>query len=137
MSNMFNNATNFNGVATTAKYADLAEKYLPDETYEPGTVMTVGGVAEVTSATDADFAIGVISTNPAYMMNSELKDGVYVALKGRVPVKVAGAISKGQQLVPTNHGAGIAAPAGAFNVFAVALEDNSDLGIKLVECVIL
>ena len=71
------------------------------------------------------------------MMNSELQGGVYVALKGRVPVKVSGAISKGQQLVPTNGGAGIAASAGAFNVFAVALEDSSDLGIKLIECVIL
>jgi hypothetical protein len=131
------NATNFNGVATTAKYADLAEKYLPDATYEPGTVMVVGGSAEVTASTDGDFAIGAVSTNPAYMMNSELEGGVYVALKGRVPVKVSGAISKGQQLVPTNHGAGIAAPAGAFNVFAVALEDNDNLGIKLVECVIL
>ena len=131
------NATNFNGVATSAQYADLAEKYLPDATYAPGTVVSVGGSAEITASTDADFAIGVISTNPAYMMNSELVGGVYVALKGRVPVKVSGAISKGQQLVPTNVGVGVAAPAGAFNVFAVALEDNSDLSIKLVECVIL
>lgn len=131
------NATNFNGVATTAKYADLAEKYLADNEYEPGTVVSVGGTAEITASTDADFAIGVISTNPAYMMNSELQGGVYVALKGRVPVKVSGAISKGQKLIPTNHGAGIAAFDGAFNVFAVALEDSSDLGIKLIECVIL
>jgi hypothetical protein len=123
------------GTATSATYADLAEKYLPDADYPVGTVMTIGGEKEVTACRAFSRAIGVISENPAYMMNSELEGGVYVALKGRVPVRVVGPCSKGDELVPSEDGNAYATDGG--KVFAVALEDKSGAEVKLVEAVIL
>jgi hypothetical protein len=101
--NRFGNVygTTFYGVATSAQYADLAEKYMPDAEYEPGTLVVFGGTEEVTvSDVVADNRVcGIISTNPAYMMNSGLEGGVYIALAGRVPCKVIGKIKKGDLLV--------------------------------------
>jgi len=116
------------GQSTTAQYADLAEKYLADQEYDPGTVMMIGGSAEVTQSGFAARAIGVVSTNPAYMMNSELQGGTYIALKGRVPVKVYGPISKGDDLVAHNfgHAISINVDGDPTKVFAVALEDFND-----------
>jgi hypothetical protein len=131
------NASVFNGASTTSFYADLAEKYLADQDYEPGTVVCVGGEKEVTAAKYGDLAIGAVSTAPGYMMNSELEGGTYIALKGRVPVKVTGAVRKGQLLVAGNDGTAVAATPHANDVFAVALESSDHSGIKLVECVIL
>lgn len=94
-------ATYFRGTATAAQYQDVAEKYVPDAEYLPGTVVSFGGEKEITlSTTEADTAIaGVISTAPAYMMGSEIAGGVYVALLGRVPCKVVGTIKKGDLMV--------------------------------------
>jgi len=128
--------TNFNGVSTSAKYADLAEKYLSDKDYDVGTVLMIGGEKEVTAAQTGFRAIGVVSENPAYLMNSELEGGVAVALKGRVPDKVSGSIIKGQRLVAGPHGT--AQAFGNHNdAFAIALETNVEAGIKLIECLIL
>lgn len=127
----------FRGEATSARYADLAEKYLADAEYEPGTVVVVGGEKEVTASSDGQRAIGAVSTDPAYMMNSELEGGTYIALKGRVPVKVTGPVKKGDQMIPSANGTAIAWGSGSNNVFAIALESNDDVGVKLVECVIL
>jgi len=128
--------TNFNGVSTSAKYADLAEKYLSDKDYDVGTVLMIGGEKEVTAAQTGFRAIGVVSENPAYLMNSELEGGVAVALKGRVPVKVTGSVIKGQRLVAGPHGT--AQAFGNHNdAFAIALETNIEAGVKLVECLIL
>jgi hypothetical protein len=127
----------FQGVASSANYADLAEKYLPDAAYEVGTVMSVGGEFEVTSCNFGERALGVISANPAYMMNQGLLGGVYVALKGRVPVKVVGQVRKGQQLIAANDGTAIVANPGSNDVFAIALESSDDDTVKLVECVVL
>ena len=90
----------FQGVASTARYADLAEKYLTDEEYPVGTVLVFGGAFEVTAATQVmDRRIaGVVSEKPAYLMNSE-SDGAIVALTGRVPCRVIGTIKKGDMLV--------------------------------------
>jgi predicted nucleic acid-binding Zn-ribbon protein len=101
-------ASTFNGTATTAQYADLAEKYLADAEYEPGTVMVFGGAAEITLAnTDSDRRVaGVVSNKPAYLMNSEL-EGQFVtdlALLGRVPCKVIGPIQKGDMLIVAGNG---------------------------------
>jgi hypothetical protein len=126
----------FNGVATSARYADLAEKYLTDEEYEVGTVMMVGGEAEVTASVPGKRPIGVISENPAFMMNSELEGGQYVALKGRVPVKVHGAVKKGDELTAWHNGTAIPGMYSS-KVFAIALESNDNEGVKLVEAVIL
>lgn len=127
----------FNGTATAAQYADLAEKYLPDAEYSPGTVVVVGGEKEITASKTGDRAIGVISENPAFMMNKDQEGGVYVALKGRVPVKVVGTVIKGQRLVAANDGLAIISASHSADVFAIALETNSTMGVKLVECVIL
>jgi hypothetical protein len=97
----------FVGVATSAQYADLAENYLADSEYAPGTVLEFGGEFEVTVAADGTRKVaGVVSTNPAYLMNSDLvgKHVVSLALQGRVPVKVRGKIKKGDFLVSGGNG---------------------------------
>lgn len=127
----------FNGTATAARYADLAEKYLSDAEYEAGTVVCIGGEQEITAVTWGKRAIGVISTNPAFMMNKDLEGGVYVALKGRVPVKVIGRIKKGEDLIAANNGCAMMAVPHASNVFAVALESSDDEGIKTIEALVL
>lgn len=128
----------FNGTATSARYADLAEKYLTDNDYEVGTVVMVGGDKEVTACVFGGRAVGAISANPAYMMNSGLEGGQYVALKGRVPVKVTGSVKKGDRMIASAGGVAIA---GALHThadtFAIALESNDNTDIKLVECLIL
>jgi hypothetical protein len=87
----------FDGTATRARYADLAEKYTTDQEYPIGTVMSVGGTAETRAASVSDLAIGVISDKPAYLMNSDC-EGQAIGLKGRVPVRVTGSVSKGQAI---------------------------------------
>jgi hypothetical protein len=96
-------ATTFNGTATEALYADLAENYLGDADYEPGTVLVFGGEQEVTvcSSKGDRRVAGVVTTNPAHLMNSALEGEhvVGVALQGRVPCKVIGKVAKGDLLV--------------------------------------
>jgi hypothetical protein len=128
----------FVGTATSARYADLAEKYLTDNDYEVGTVVMIGGEKEVTACTFGSRAVGAISGNPAYMMNSGLEGGQYVALKGRVPVKVTGSVKKGDRMIASNGGVAIAGQHHtAADTFAIALESNDNTDIKLVECLIL
>jgi hypothetical protein len=125
----------FIGTATSANYADLAEKYLPDTEYTPGTVVMVGGEKEITATqSNEDFAIGVISENPAFMMNRDLEGGVYVALKGRVPVKTVDNVKKGDILVPGPNGHALKGTKMSFNRFAVALSSAEN---GYVEAVIL
>lgn len=126
----------FQGTATAARYADLAEKYLTDAEYSVGTVVVVGGDAEVTAGSKGKRAIGVVSANPAFMMNSELEGGTYIALKGRVPVKVVGPVHKGDCLIASDNGYAEVADAIHSLVFAIALEDgNAD--VNFIEAVIL
>jgi hypothetical protein len=93
----------FFGVSTQAKYADLAENYQADAPYEPGTVLVFGGAREVTT-TDQDHntaVAGVVSTNPAHLMNGMLTGEGVVALglTGRLPCRVQGPVAKGDVLV--------------------------------------
>jgi hypothetical protein len=127
----------FQGVASTARFADLAEKYLADAEYAPGTVMVVGGEKEITASSWGKRAIGAVSTNPAYMMNSELEGGTYVALKGRVPVRVIGAVKKGDNLIAANDGCASVGVHHSTDVFAIALESSNDTDVKLIEAIIL
>jgi hypothetical protein len=127
----------FQGTATAARFADLAEKYLADAEYDVGTVVAVGGDKEVTAAKYGDRALGAVSANPAFMMNKDLEGGTYIALKGRVPVKVQGAVRKGQRLVAANDGTAVAAVPHANDVFAIALESSDNTGVKIIEAVIL
>ena len=114
----------FSGTATTANYADLAELYLSDFAYEAGTVVQIGGEEEVTASTgESNHSIlGVVSAYPAYLMNNQLENGIPVALKGRVPVKVGGTIKKGDRLVGAPEGHGVA-DNEACRSFAIALGD--------------
>ena len=96
-------ASFFVGTATAARYADLAEKYESDAEYEAGTVLVFGGDAEVTACEEElDHRVaGVVSTDPAYMMNADA-EGQYVALTGRVPCKVVGPVAKGDLMVASS-----------------------------------
>ena len=136
-------ARKFQGTATAAQFADLAEMYASDKYYDPGTVLIFGGDAEVTTTTMfCDHRIaGVVSTDPAYLMNSTI-DGVAVALRGRVPCKVEGPVSKGD-LIVTSLTAGVgtaltkdSALPNSICVIGKAIEDNPEAGIKLVEVVV-
>ena len=109
--NIGSTTTTFNTVfakATTAQYADLAENYSADAEYAPGTVLIFGGNSEVTiSNTDMNKrVVGVVSTNPAYLMNShmEAEHVVSVALTGRAPCRVVGTVRKGDMMVATLNG---------------------------------
>ena len=126
----------FQGTATAARYADLAEKYLTDEEYEIGTVVAVGGEKEVTACSIGHRAIGVVSANPAFMMNKDLDGGTYIALKGRVPAKVVGPVQKGDRLTAGNSGCAMVV-ADCKDIFAVALETNIDSDIKIIEILVL
>ena len=128
--------------STSAVYADLAENYLSDHTYEAGTVVVFGGAQEITTTVMfADTTVaGVISTDPAYLMNSAL-DGQPVALRGRVPVKVQGFTRKGDLLV-TGNIPGTAISVGrdikyGQAVFAKALENKTTAEVGIIEAVII
>ncbi|MBO01961.1 MAG: hypothetical protein CMG35_12100 [Candidatus Marinimicrobia bacterium] len=123
----------FQGTATQARYADLAENYLTDEIYPVGTAMAVGGDAEARSAKVGDYCIGVISENPAYLMNSEA-GGQAIGLKGRVPVRVNGPVSKGQAVFAWKDGVCSTITTNA--LVGIALETSTEDGEKLVECVL-
>ena len=135
-------ATTFNGTASTANYADLAEKYVADRDYEPGTVMVFGGDNEVTeSMLEYETGVaGVISTNPAYLMNSEQQGEfvVDIALVGRVPCKVMGPVFKGSVLVTSEHN-GVAKAINNSKfipgcIIGRAMEDHREEGIiKIIE----
>jgi hypothetical protein len=121
----FNPSTNvLNVTATAARYADLAENYLADKIYSIGTVMAVGGTAEVTACQPGDRAIGVVSDKPAYLMNEGLEGGTAIALKGRVPVRIVGTVNKGDRLVAADNGRARSTPPGHPDVFAIALESS-------------
>jgi hypothetical protein len=97
----------FYGVSTQARYADLAENYQADAQYEPGTVLEFGGTNELTVAQDATRKVaGVVSTNPAHLMNGMLvgTNVVPLALQGRTPCKVRGKIAKGDMLISGGGG---------------------------------
>ena len=127
-------ATTFNGQSTTAQYADLAERYESDEDYPSGTVLEIGGEAEVTAWNSSSYIAGVVSTNPALLMNSET-NGPAVALVGRVPVRVTGPINKGQAVFADNGG--LASAKGTGPLVGIALHTNeSNDGEKLVECML-
>ena len=142
--NIGSSSTYFNTVfatATTALYADLAEKYLADADYTPGTVVVFGGEKEITVTTEAadERVAGVISTNPAYLMNSG-EPGLPVALRGKVPVRLIGPVTKGDSLV-TSTTPGVAFSVGRERVygqaiFAKSLESNNSDGEKVILAVI-
>ena len=137
----------FHGTATTAQYADLAELYKSDAEYTPGTVVKIGGEAEVTQTTDlfCTDVFGIVSTDPAYLMNSTCEGmSVAVALEGRVPCKVIGQVKKGDRLLSSEE-PGVARVASEYELQEVldwyrivgrALEDKTTESIGLIEVVV-
>ena len=143
-----NTATDFKfrGTATSAEYADLAERYESDAAYENGTVVRLGGTHEITQTlqeADAD-VFGVVSTAPGFEMNSAAgsdETHPYVALAGRVPCNVIGKVFKGDRLVTsgTPGHARVAHPAEATDyrkVIGRALTNKTDDGAGKVEIVV-
>ena len=129
-------------VATSALYADLAENYESDSEYHPGTVVVFGGAKEITVSNERgdERVAGVISTNPAHLMNAGMA-GLPVALRGRVPVKVIGPVVKGDSLI-TSSTPGFAQSVGRDRsygqaVFAKAIETDIEPGEKIIQAVIL
>lgn len=131
-------STYFNQIfarATTAQYADLAEFYVADAVYTPGTVLSFGGDHEVTlSSTVGDVRVaGVVSTQPAYMMNSsctaELRTAI--ALTGKVPTRVSGRVLKGDLMISAGDGTACASANPQIgSVIGKSLEDfNGEIGI--------
>ena len=101
------NWTLTSGSRLEATYADLAEYYVADSDYDPGTVLEFGGEFEVTIAENGTQRVaGVVSTDPAYVMNSSCEGDhiVALALQGRVPTKVRGKIKKGDMLISGGEG---------------------------------
>jgi hypothetical protein len=130
------------GTATSARYADLAENYVADEEYEPGTVLVFGGDHEVTiGSIKGDTRVaGVVSTNPAHLMNSaqEGEHVVALALQGRVPTKVLGKVQKGDLLVtsPIPGYACVDNSARSGTVIGKALENKTTDERGVIEAVI-
>ena len=131
--------------ATSARYADVAERFATDEEYPAGTVVELGGTAEITDCKQdlSDNVFGVISTRAAYLMNSGAgNDQTHppVAITGRVPVRVVGHVKKGDRLVSAGNGLARAAKAGeitAFNVIGRALHDKLDEGLGSLEAIVM
>jgi len=133
-------ATTFSGVSTTAKYADLAENYQGDKSYTPGTVVMFGGSAEVTVAdADTTAVAGVVSTNPAHLMNGGLTGAnvVALALQGRVPCQVIGPVKKGDILVSAGFGyAKVNNSPAVGTVIGKALQEVVFAGKAVIEVVV-
>jgi hypothetical protein len=133
------NAVTFQGTAVQAKYADVAERYEADRIMEPGDLVDIGGEKEITLTTEAwQAAYGVISTNPAFKMNSDAGDDdthPYVALVGRVPVKVIGQVAKGDRLTASDiPGVAMSAGKGQYpGVFGRALSAKTTDELGFVE----
>jgi len=141
--NIGSSTTTFNTVfakATTAQYADLAECYAGDADYEAGTVVEFGGDNEVTiSSNDAStFIAGVVSTNPAYLMNSAIEANfpIAVALTGRVPTKVIGPVKKGQMMVSAGNGRARAETNPVMGSVIGKAVENFSVGEGVIEVVV-
>ena len=131
--NIGSSSTYFNTVfakATSAQYADLAEMYVSDAIYQPGTVVSFGGTYDVTrTETSGDVRVaGVVSTAPSYLMNTE-QQGEFVlpiALTGKVPTQVTGTIHKGDMMISAGNGIAMACAAPSVGmVIGKSLEEFS------------
>jgi len=145
--NIGSSSTYFNTIfakSTSAQYADVAERFAADEFLAPGTVVELGGTAEITKSTQdlSDSVFGVISTQAAYLMNNGAGgDETHppVAMTGRVPVQVVGTVNKGDRLVSAGEGyarAALPGEATAFNVIGRALANKTTKDLGLVEAIV-
>ena len=127
----------YQGRATSANWADLAEKYETDMEYEEGTVVAIGGDKEITKYREGMPLAGVISMHPGVRMNvteENIEDPLFpfVALKGRVPVKIKGSATKGDYIIADDNGLGVAwwgiePNFDPHKLIGIALETGSDM----------
>ena len=137
-------AGTFEGVASSAKYADLAERYEADCDTEVGDVMILGGHAEITKCKNelSDAVFGVVSDSPAFLMNAQAGNNdshPMVALKGRVMVKLQGTGRAGDRVVSAGNGEARVADleeCTAFNTLGRLIKDKYNVETALTECVI-
>lgn len=132
--------------ATSAQYADIAERFAADAPMAEGAVVMLGGSQEITETTEDKSAkvFGVISSKPAYMMNNMAGNNEshpFVAMTGRTPVRVSGVVNKGDRLVSSSIKGTARAVADSeeinpFHVIGRALESKTDAGIGMVNCVV-
>jgi hypothetical protein len=145
--NIGNSTNYFNTVfarSTSAEYADVAERFHADVEMLPGTVVELGGVAEITRSNEelSDTVFGVISTQAAYLMNSAAGTNAThppVAMTGRVPVRVIGSVRKGDRLVSAGNGIARSAKTGEAtwsNTIGRALIDKLDNNEGVVEAIV-
>jgi hypothetical protein len=129
----------FSGTASAAQYADLAENFRPDTSYAPGTIVALGGAEEITAVNEelSSNVFGVVSSRPAYLMNSAQEGGAPVAVAGRVPVRVVGMVNKGDRLVSAGNGMARSAQEdesiNAFNVIGRAIQTKTTMEEGTVE----
>jgi hypothetical protein len=138
------NAFKLRGISMEAEFADVAEIYVGDATYEPGTVVSLGGEAEVTQTTGyADQEVfGIVSSRPAYLMNARRKhdkNAMPIAVAGRIPVKVKGEVKRGNRLVASDipgiaQAASVDAP--AWSIIGRSLGNFSGDGVGIVEATV-
>ena len=130
---------NLEGTATAAQYSDVAERFASDSVYAPGTVVALGGAEEITQVNEeaSDEVFGVVSSleQAAFKMNDGAGNNEthpYIAMTGRVDVKVIGIVNKGDRLisasVPGYARAATKAECTAFNVIGRALTSKSQAG---------
>jgi hypothetical protein len=137
-------ATTFQGTATQAEYADLAENYIADRPYAAGTVVKLGGEQEITisSTKGDDNVFGVVSTNPAYLMNKKSSDtelNLPIAFAGRVPCKVVGSVKKGQRLMMSDLEGSACAWEERFGYLAIlgrSLVNKASTSLETIEIVL-
>ena len=145
--NIGNATTYFNTVfakSTSAQYADVAERFAIDEEQPAGTVVELGGSAEITCSTVelSDKVFGVISTHPAHLMNSGAgndKTHPPIAMTGRVPVRATGIVNKGDRLVSAGNGLARSAKPGEStwsNTIGRALENKYNTDEGMVEAIV-
>jgi hypothetical protein len=141
-SNMY--AVHFNGQASSALYADLAERYAADRPMEPGTVVCLGGEKEITPSMipGSEDVFGVVSTDPAYLMNAEAGEDIShpaVAMAGRVPCRVVGKVKKGQRLMASAMTGCACAYDPEYSIFSVigrSLVEKTSDGVDTIEIVV-
>jgi hypothetical protein len=133
-------------IATGAQYSDVAERYAADDFLQKGTVVSIGGTEEITTATEemSENVFGVVSTQPAFMMNASAGNNdshPFVAMVGRVPVRVIGLARKGDRLVLSST-KGVARVVRANEnptteqVIGRVLQDKIDTAEHAIECVV-
>tara|TARA_B100000767_G_scaffold11509_1_gene11130 strand:- start:12183 stop:13628 length:1446 start_codon:yes stop_codon:yes gene_type:complete len=129
-------AGTLSGNAATANFADLAEKYTTSEEHPVGTVMmaSFNETEETSPCTSSGIPVGVVSAQPAYLMNADAP-GQALGLKGRVPVRVVGGVHKGDPVYTHHNGRASKEFNGAMMV-GVALESSTVDEEKLIECIL-